>query len=240
MLRRVSLAGLFLALVNPAFSQLQFDVASVNPSEPGSQVSNSLYTDRSGGLHVENYALRGIILFAYDLRDFELIGAPGWIDTTRYDIVAKTATPQTGDEQFRERIRSLLASRFGLVVHHETRQLTSYVMTVAKDGPKLKAVVTPGEQYGFRGGAGHNRGFAITMPMFAKELGRLTGRPVLDKTGLEGNYDYVLEWSVDSDASTTGPSVFTALQEQLGLRLESVKAPVDTLVIDHIERPSQN
>jgi uncharacterized protein (TIGR03435 family) len=218
----------------------RFEVASIKPSAPDSQVLNSLYTDRSGGLHVENYALRGIILFAYDLRDFELVGAPGWIDTARYDIVAKTDSGPTGDDPFRERVRSLLESRFGLVAHHESRQLTAYAMTVAKGGSKLKAVTTPGEQYGFRGGVGRNRGFAITMPMFARELARLIGRPVLDKTGLEGNYDYVLEWSADSDATSTGPSVFTALQEQLGLRLESMKAPTDTLVIDHIERPSQN
>jgi uncharacterized protein (TIGR03435 family) len=231
--------SLFLAAT--AFAQTaQFEVASVKPSDPDSQVSNSLYTDRSGGLHVENYALRGIILFAYDLRDFELIGAPGWIDTARYDIVAKTDAGPTGDDLFRERVRSLLASRFGFVAHHETRELTCYVLTVAKGGAKVKAVATPGEQLGFRGGVGHNRGFAVTMPMFAKELERLIGRPVLDKTGLEGKYDYVLEWSADSDATGTGPSVFTALQEQLGLRLESVKAPTDTLVIDHIERPSQN
>jgi uncharacterized protein (TIGR03435 family) len=78
------------------------------------------------------------------------------------------------------------------------------------------------------------------MPMFARELERLTDRPVIDRTGLTGTYDYQLEWSVDSDATGVGPTIFTAIQEQLGLRLEAVKAPVDTLVIDHIERPSQN
>lgn len=152
---------LFVAAAAIAFGQpARFDVASVKPSEPDSPVSNSLYTDRSGGLHVENYPLRGIILFAYDLRDFALIAAPGWIDATRYDIVAKTdAGGPTSDDQFRERVRSLLADRFGLVAHHETRQLTAYELSVAKGGPKLKAVTTPGEQLGFRGGVGHNRGF---------------------------------------------------------------------------------
>lgn len=218
----------------------RFDVASIKPSEPGSPVSDSLYTDRSGGFHVENYPLRRIILFAYDLRDFALIAAPGWIDAARYDIVAKSDSAQADDGQFRERVQSLLASRFGLVAHRETRQLTSYELTVAKGGVKLKAVTMPGEQLGFRGSAGHNRGFAVTMPMFAKELERLMGRPVLDRTGLDGKYDYVLEWAPDSEAASSGPTIFTALQEQLGLRLESVKAPVDTLVIDRIERPSPN
>lgn len=120
MLRSICCIGLFLSTASPVLSQLQFDVASIRLPDSASPASNSLYTDRSGGLHVENYPLRGIILFACDLRDFELTGAPGWIDATCYDIVAKTESPQTGDDQFRERVRSLLASRFGLVVHHET------------------------------------------------------------------------------------------------------------------------
>src|SRR6185312_7347637 len=223
-----------------AFSQLHFDVASINASNPDSAASDSLYTDHSGSLHTENYPLRGIILFAYDLRDFELTDAPGWIETARYDILAKTESGKTDDDQVRERIQALLASRFSLRAHHEAKELTSYALTVAKGGPKLKVVTVPGEQLGFRGSRGHNQGFAITMPMFAKELGHLTGRPVIDRTELAGKYDYVLEWSLDADASGGSPTIFTALQEQLGLRLESVKAAVDTLVIDHIERPSKN
>jgi uncharacterized protein (TIGR03435 family) len=206
------------------------------------QSPSPLYRHSQFNMHFSETSAKGDIstLPAGGHFYFALTGAPGWLDTARYDIVAKTEAGPTGDELFRERVRALLESRFGLVAHHETRELTSYVLTVAKGGSKLKAVATPGEQLGFRGGAGHNRGFAITMPMFAKELGRLMGRPVLDKTGLEGKYDYVLEWSADSDATGTGPSVFTALQEQLGLRLESVKAPTDTLVIDRIERASEN
>jgi len=230
----------FCVFAGLAFSQLQFDVASVRASNPDSPASNSLDTDHSGSLHTENYPLREIILLAYDLRDFELLDAPGWIDTARYDILAKTDAGKTGDDPFRERIRSLLASRFALRAHQEKKELTSYALTIAKGGPKLKVVTVPGEQLGFRGSRGRNQGFAVTMPMFVKELERLTGRPVIDRTGLTGKYDYVLEWSLDSDASATRPTIFTALQEQLGLRLESVKAPVDTLVIDHIERPSQN
>src|SRR3569833_1505762 len=214
-----------------AFSELHFDVASVRASNPDSGASESLYTEHSGSLHTENYPLRGIILYAYALRDFELLDAPGWIDTARYDILAKTEAGQTDDDQFRQRLQSLLASRFALRAHHETKELTSYALRVAKSGPKLKVVTAPGEQLGFRGSRGHNQGFAITMPMFAKELGRLTGRPVIDRTGLTGKYDYVLDWSLDSDTSGAGPTIFTALQEQLGLRLESVKAAVDTLVI---------
>jgi len=242
---------------------LEFEVASIRRADPDAK-NNSLYTDRGTGLHVENFTLRDIITFAWDIRDFQLAGAPAWIDTERYDIVAKTARvaglavmpdPKTmtdqesdlADHQLRERTRSLLASRFGLVVHQESREHAIFDLTIAKAGLKLKPVVTPGEQLGFRGGRGRSAGFAITAPMLAKELSRITGRPVADKTGLTGKYDYILEWSPDTGvadadavAGSSGPTIFTALQEQLGLKLESTKGPVDTIVIDHIDRPSPN
>jgi uncharacterized protein (TIGR03435 family) len=232
------------------FSQLQFEVASIKPAGIADPASDSLYTDPSAGLHVVNFPLKAIILFAFDLRDFQLLGGPGWIEAERYNISAKVARDgsaaegsdeQRRDHEFRERIRSLLANRFALLTHRETRDLTAYTLTVARGGPKLKAVGTRGDQYGFRGGrGGRSQGFAITMPMFAKELARITGRPVVDKTGLAGEYDYVLQWTPDTDTGSLGPTIFTALQDQLGLRLESTKAPVDTIIIDHVERPSEN
>jgi uncharacterized protein (TIGR03435 family) len=242
---------------------LEFEAASIRRADPDAQ-NNSLYTDRGTGLHVENFTLRDIITFAWNIRDFQLVGAPGWIGTERYNIVAKTARvagsgimpdPKTmtdqeselADHQLRERTRSLLASRFGLVVHQESREHAIFDLTIAKAGLKLKPVVTPGEQLGFRGGRGRSRGFAVTMPMLASELSRITGRPVVDMTGLTEKYDYVLEWSpdagaadVDTVAGSSGPTIFTALQEQLGLKLESTKGPVDTYVIDKVDRPSGN
>jgi bla regulator protein BlaR1 len=251
------------AAPQPPSTALEFEVASIKRADPDSK-NNSLYTDRGTGLHVENFTLRDIITFAFNVRDFQLAGAPAWIETERYDIVAKTARaagsgvmpdPKTmtdqesdlADHQLRERIRSLLTSRFGLVVHQEVREHAIFDLTIAKTGLKLKPVITPGEQLGFRGGRGRSRGFAVTMPMLATELSRITGRPVVDTTGLTGKYDYALEWSpdagtadADSVAGNSGPTLFTALQEQLGLKLESSKGPVETYVIDKVDRPSEN
>lgn len=245
MSRFIAFAGGFLLSLGVLFAQLQFEVASIRPADIEGHPTDSLYTDHSAGLHVVNFPLREIILFAYDIRDFQLLKGPGWIDAQRYDITAKTGTgagdsdEQARDRELRERTRSLLTDRFGLAVHHETRDLTGYALTVAKGGPKLKVVTERGTQYGFRGGRGRNQGFAVTMTMFANELARVIGRPVIDKTGLAGEYDYLLEWTPD-EAGTLGVTIFTALQEQLGLRLESTKAPVDTVVIDRVDRPTAN
>jgi bla regulator protein BlaR1 len=250
------------ATPQPSSTALEFEVASIKRADPDAQ-NNSLYTDRGTGLHVENFTLRDIITFAWDIRDFQLAGAPAWIGTERYDIVAKTARaagsgvmadPKTmtdeesdlANHQLRERTRSLLIGRFGLVIHREVREHAVLDLTIAKAGFKLKPVVTPGDQLGFRGSRGRNRGFAVTMPMLANELSRITGQPVVDTTGLTGKYDYTLEWSpdtgtADADAiAGNGPTIFTALQEQLGLKLESSKGPVETYVIDKVDRPSEN
>ena len=250
-MRRIThIAWILLACCAPTLAQLQFEVASIKPADVADQTSDSLYTDRSAGLHTVNFPLKAIILFAFDIRDFQLLGTPGWVEGERYNISAKVAQDgsaaevsgeQQRDREFRERIRSLLASRFSLATHHETKNLTAYALTVARSGSKLKAVTVRGEQYGFRGGrGGRSQGFAITMPMLANELARIAGRPVVDKTDLAGEYDYVLQWTPDTDTGSLGPTIFTALQDQLGLRLESTKTPVDVVVIDHVERPSAN
>ena len=243
----------------PARKQLDFEVASIKPAHPDG--AESLYTDRAAGLHVTNFSLRAIITFAYGIRDFQLADVPGWVGNERYDIIAKVERDgnfapvpdnplmltddqrNTVDEQFRERIRSLLASRYGLISHHETRDQQVYGLVVSKNGPKLKMASAAGDQYEFRGGrGGRNQGFAVTTEMLANELARIIGRPVVNKTHLTEKYDYVLEWTPDSaqPSESSGPTIFTALREQLGLQLESMRAPVDTLVIDHVERPSPN
>jgi uncharacterized protein (TIGR03435 family) len=153
------------------------------------------------------------------------------------------------DDQWKERVRALLADRFGLVVHTETKEEPIYVLTVAKTGSKLKAVTpTPGANQGVRGDRGRSQGMAAPVSMLANTLSNIVGRPVVDKTGLTEKYDYVLEWtpdvaaaeSADSVPANSGPTIFTAVQEQLGLKLESSKGPVDTIVIDHVDRPSAN
>jgi len=239
MSRFIAFAGGFLLSVGIIFAQLQFEVASIRSADIEGHPTDSLYTDGSAGLHVVNFPLRAIIVWAYDIRDFQLLNGPGWIDARRYDITAKTGAGAGNSDELHERTRALLADRFGLVAHHETRELTAYALTVAKGGPKVKVVTVRGAEYGFRGGRGRNRGYAVTMAMFANELARVIGRPVIDRTGLAGEYDYLLEWAPD-DAGAPGVSIFTALQEQLGLRLEATKAPVDTVVIDRVERATAN
>lgn len=222
--------------------------------------------DRVGGLNVENAPVRALITMAYGIRDFQLSGGPGWIGTDRYDVMARpekvesTQEPpdlksmtddqrKVRDDMWKERVRNLLAERFGLVVHKETREEQVYTLIVAKGGPKLTVVTSPGDRQGISGNRGRSQGFAAPMSMMAMNLSSIIGRPVTDKTGLLGNYDWVLEYDPDVSGSqhqddqstdTPRPTIFTALQDQLGLKLESTKGPVDTYVIDKIDRPSEN
>ena len=266
----IATAALALAQTRDFESKLKFEIASVKPADPNAK-TNSSSRDAGEGLNITNVPVRNLITLAYNLRDFQLVGGPGWINTEGYDVVAKTSSdevaaspsdPQTNSESIdqrrtrfdrvRERLRSLLADRFGLVVHHETRDQTVYLLTVAKNGPKLKAVPTPEGPPRKEEGRGHAQCFAAPVEMLVTTLANATHRTVVDKTGLTGRYDFVLDWTPDiqrapADASSdgtslasAGPTIFTAVQEQLGLRLESGKAPVDVLVIDHVDRPSAN
>lgn len=249
----------------------QFEVASVKPCEPAEPNARRSSLDFGEGesLTAKYTTLRSLIAVAYNIRDLQISGAPGWMGVERYDIEAKTASNETGsaptdprdvtdeqrkagDERTRERLRSLLADRFGLVVHRETREQSVYLLTVAKNGPKLKEVTGPADRHETRGGRGRSQGSAAKVEWLAGILSNITGRPVLDRTGLTGDYDWVLEWTPDTSgaskevtgaaplAESSVPTIYTAIQEQLGLRLEAGKGPVDLLVIDQVNRPSAN
>ena len=201
--------------------------------------------DPSGTLTVLNQPLRKLITYAYDVRDFQLAGGPGWLDTDGYDINAKASSDDAArsrDASGREKIRSLLSDRCGLVVHREKKMQAVYRMVVARRGAKMRAVETLGQQRGIYGGErGHIQGFAATMEMLARELAGITGRIVLDHTNLAGMYDWTLQWAAETDDdATAGPTIFTALEEQLGLKLEPAKEPVDVIVVDHVNRPTDN
>lgn len=243
----------------------KFEVASIKPANPDAHGS-SILTDKVGGLTVENAPIRALITMAYGIRDFQLSGGPGWIGTDRYDVMARPEKaestqepPDPGsmtddqrkvrDDAWKERVRNLLAERFGLVLHKETREEQVYVLTVAKGGPKLTVVATPEGRQGISGNRGRTQGFAAPMSMMAMNLSSTVGRPVIDKTGLTEKYDWVLEYDpnvsgAQNQDNAAGeeqrPTIFTALQDQLGLKLESTKGPVDTWVIDKIDRPSEN
>jgi uncharacterized protein (TIGR03435 family) len=188
------------------------------------------------------------------VKDYQIEHAPGWLESERYDIAAKSAVPQkTSLAEERSQVRELLTDRFRLTTHRETKQTQVYVLVVSKDGPKLTAH-NDGTGSGTRKACGHLAGKRLTIDTIATVLSRQFERDVLNRTGLPGKYDFQLDWTPDSgpcplapdsEASAAAspsalPSIFTAIQQQLGLKLESSKGPVEFLVIDRVERPSAN
>jgi uncharacterized protein (TIGR03435 family) len=187
------------------------------------------------------------------LFESQIIGAPGWLESEQYDITAKAGadmTSLTPQEQFRkipELMRSLLEERFALRVHRETRQLPIYALKKLKNdgrlGPKIGRssldCAKDAAKCGFNMLPGRATGGWIAIPTLATVLSNATQRIVVDRTGLEGRFDIDLEWSPDQ-AATDKPSIFTAVQEQLGLKLEPDRGPVNVVVIDHVERPTED
>jgi uncharacterized protein (TIGR03435 family) len=245
------------ALAQPSTKPLEFEVASVKSADPGTRIANVL-PGAGESLTIQNVPLRKIILYAYEVRDFQLAGGPGWIGDERYDIVAKAATAvrttmegtaETDDlrrdrlARMRERLRSLLSDRFGLRVHEEQRERTVLELRVAKGGSKLAEGITEPAYPAGRVSTidGRIQGYAAPLSMLATQLSMATELIVVDQTALRGRYDFVLEWAPDDeDRRDTRPSISTAVVEQLGLRLDRAKGPVKTVVIDHVERPSAN
>jgi uncharacterized protein (TIGR03435 family) len=231
-----------------AVQPLSFEVASIRPNNSGSRSSNTSINS-SGRFSATNVTAKILLIAAYKLQAYQIIGGPAWMDSDRFDIAAK-AEDKASAEQVAEMIRSLLADRFKMTFHHETKELPVYALLVAKNGSKLKAS-TGGDNHDSNTLRGKITGQNIPMETVIKLLSNQLDRLVVDRTGLAGNYDLELEWSPDASrpsadaagaAATepSGPSIFTAVQEQLGLRLEATKAPVDAIVIDALERPSEN
>lgn len=240
-------------LAQPATKPLDFEIASVKPSDPTIRTSNVLL-GAGDSLTITNVPLRKIILYAYDIRDFQLAGGPVWVADGRYDIIAKTAatdrasfeaTAETDSQRaarvarVRERLRSLLSDRFGLAIRIEERDQTILALRIAKGGPRLaQAAANTGRVSTVDG---RIQGFGAPISMLATQLSMATGLIVEDETGLRGRYDFVLDWAPDeNDQRDTRPSIYAAVAEQLGLRLERAKGPVKTVIIDHVERPSAN
>jgi uncharacterized protein (TIGR03435 family) len=226
----------------PLGQQPVFDVASVKINHLG---ENGGYRDtsRAGVVEFTNSTLQTCIRWAYDVRDFQIVGAPSWLNSDRYDIHAK-APPTTSDQQLRVMVQALLAERFGLKVHRDTKELPTYSLValkgVSKGGSKLKKTTSGVSTLS----AGPDRitDRAVTMATFASQLSTVLARVVVDKTGLTDRYDIKLEWVLELEAATgDGPSVLTAIQDQLGLKLEAGKGQVEVIVIDHVERvPTEN
>jgi uncharacterized protein (TIGR03435 family) len=191
-----------------------------------------------------NASLKTLIRNAYDVLPFQLAGGPRWMDTDMYDIMATTGTGVAiTQDQLPLLLRSLIAERFQLTVHWETRETTIYALVLDKGGPKFGGgsdTQKPGINTRKGPGKAEMKGTGQPISILAGNLGNQLGRMVLDKTGLQGVYDWTLEWDPDPTVDSTSPSLLTALQQQLGLKLESQKGPMQTLVIERAERASEN
>ena len=248
-----------------------FEVASVKPDKSGTQMVMFRFTP--DGLNTTNSPLKMLIQQAYGVEENQVIGLPNGLGSERYDIEAKVDSSdvaklhELNPHQRMSMLQPVLAERFQLKVHRETRELPVYELVLAKGGPKFHEA-KPGDTYpnGIKGPDGHSGpGLVwiqdgqltcqgVGMAELTRLLSQRLGHNVLDKTGLTGKYDLAMQWPPPEDrpgamfdageggnaAAPSGPSIFTVIQEQLGLKLESHKAPVEVLVIDHVEAPSAN
>jgi uncharacterized protein (TIGR03435 family) len=215
-----------------------FEVASVRIATSGGM---SVFPNfPSATLRMENMPMTVLIAMAYGMSDDRLLNGPSWLGGTLYSVQAKPEgdTPMT-EEQYQPLMQDLLRRRFHLAVHRETRQLSGYELMTAKGGPKLTpAPATDAMCYILANGLECESANSASI---ASLLARPVGHPVVDKTGLSGSFKLKLRFAAPGDTSTDLPDIFTAVQEQLGLRLESHKVPADFLVIDHVDKiPTEN
>jgi uncharacterized protein (TIGR03435 family) len=240
--------------------QPQFEVATVKLSPPptGDAININLGTAINGTVTLGNTTLSECIQYAYGIVTGDLIAGPEWTKSreVRFDIVAKAAAPDTPDDQLRLMLQSLLAERLKLTVHAEPREMPFLALIVANNGPKLApAKENVDRRPQIAGRIVHPQ---MPMSMLATLLSRFERQTVIDKTGLTGPFSVELHWIPDAlreralqggpppmvngaPMDLNGPSLYTAVQEQLGLKLESRKGPVDVLVIDHAEKvPTEN
>jgi uncharacterized protein (TIGR03435 family) len=241
---------LFLASVATiAAAGAEFEVATVKSSPPptGDLININVGTVRNGKVTFGNASLSDCLKFAYGIVSDEQIAGPDWIKSraVRFDIVAQAA-PGTERDQLQPMLQSLLADRLKLALHHEQKELSFLALVVGKNGPKLReataGAAASGDNIAARRHIVSNR---MSMGLLATLLSRFEREIVVDQTGLKGLFEIKLDWTPDDGAAAndlaTGPSIFTAVQEQLGLKLESRKGPLDVLVIDHAEKvPADN
>jgi len=241
-----ALGPMLLAILGPSHAQdqAQFEVASVKANTSGSQAF-SINTTPEGRFSTRNFTVWNLIREAYHLRDLQISGGPGWIKTEGFDIEARPASPVSRDKM-EEMLRMLLAERFQLKVHTESRNLPAFALILSDKGSKLQPATGVNGPRTIR--IGQLNESKMSMAQLAQILEFDLDRPVIDRTGLTGDFSIHLEWTREQERTAAGdvpgdqsrPSIFTAVQEQLGLKLESVKAPVDVLVIDGVELPSAN
>jgi uncharacterized protein (TIGR03435 family) len=236
-----------------------FEVATIKPNDSGGTSMQGL-TLRGRNFATRNSSLGDLIAFAYGVQEKQIVNAPDWLDKDRYDIAA--VPEQEGvpnGEQLKTMIKKLLAERFKLKFHNDKKEMLAYVLTVGKGGQKLTPTQLKGPLpgIGMRPGAG-----GVTLNMINATVGDFTGflqllvldRPVVDQTGIKGRFDYQCTFAPDdsqfnghppqfppqANATESAPSLFDAIQQQLGLKLDAEKTAVDVIAIDHVEKPSAN
>ena len=235
-----------------------FEVATIKPNSsenPGKGINVN-----GRNFLTRNTSLADLIKFAYKVNEKQIVGAPDWWDKDKYDIAAVVADGEgtPSDAQWHSMMRKLIVERFKLKFHNEKRELSVYVFSVGKDGPKnltksLSTNFLPGFGFGPDPAGMVSSAQNATMAEYADMVlqGRLMDRPVLNQTGIQGRYDFKVTFMPDESlfgghgppipvSDNPAPNFFTALQEQLGLKLDAVKAPADVMVIDHVEKPSEN
>ena len=233
-----------------------FEAASIKPGIPGSRGSG--INTEAARIRVVNASLKFCIGFAWDVKDFQVSGASGWIDTERFNIDAVAAKPFEKSEM-RTMLQSLLADRFAVKVHKDTQEKPGYALVVGKNGPKMPAPEDDPSIMFSRTPTGDTTFSAknVTMTQVASALSGYLRAIVVDHTELEGRFNASLQWTPDPAMGTMlnkagepmppppadvvpGPSIFSAIQEKLGLKLESRKVPVEVIVIEHAEHPTAN
>src|SRR5665213_1569209 len=228
-----------------------YEVVSIRPAKDSNSTS---WRSTDDGVIMSGMSARSLVMGAYGLiTDDQLSGLPAWADSDQFDIQAKMDTDTA--EAFKKlskkekgrqsdlMLQAVLAERFNLKIRRETKEIPVYALVIAKGGSKLKE--TPASTpMGYTMNSGSNgqvlNGHGIEIESLVYGLSGNVGRLIVDKTGLTGKYDMDLKWSSEDNPGTgdSGPSIFTALQEQLGLKLESTKAPVETIAVEHIDKPS--
>jgi uncharacterized protein (TIGR03435 family) len=227
----------------PRVPPRSFEVASIKPNLAGGD-SRRAGASPGGIFTATNVNLKLLISRAFGVAESQIQGGPRWIDTETYDISAKANTPlEMSREELRPCLQALLAERFHLTIHRGTKEGTVYSLIVAKSGPKLK-------EHSGAGGSGIAAASVsgkaditatkTTVTRLAEYLSGQAGRPVIDNTGLKGEYDFRVEWATDEALRSSGSSIFTVLQEQLGLKLDATKGPIEVIVVDGAERASAN
>lgn len=229
-----------------------FEVVTIKPTDPA--FGGILIRLTGDKFSATGFTLRDLIAFAYQVDVSQILGGPKWFATDRYDVLGKPDRegPLSRDTA-RVMLRALLANRFQLKIHQETREMPVYVLTVNNSGPKMKQR-TEGDggektRLTFQGTKATGRN--VTAKVLAEELGAMVlNRPVLDRTGIAGTFDLNLSWSTESGqgngvaasvkSELNDPDLFTAIREQLGLKLEAAKGPVEIIAIDQANRPSEN